>query len=154
MYWPDRSENLTKRLVFLGKELREAFHAMLAEHGATIPTWAVLNTAHGNPGLSQVNLAAQIGIEGPTVARHLDRLCAEGLVERRRDPSDRRVVRISLTDAGEARWAELREVGQAMESRLIPYLDVTLRAALDDAIDSIHRALEDAHVSHNVNIAG
>ena len=39
-----------------------------------MPTWAVLSEAHHTPGLSQVQLAAQIGIEGPTLARHLDRL--------------------------------------------------------------------------------
>ena len=152
MYWPDRDAHLTKRLSFLGKELREAFGAMLAEQGATIPTWAVLNAAHDNPGLSQINLATQIGIEGPTIARHLDRMSAGGLVERRRDPTDRRIVRIVLTDAGEDRWAELKQVGEAMEARVTPYLSAEQRSALDEAIVSIHRALEDAHVIVNVNV--
>jgi MarR family transcriptional regulator for hemolysin len=137
---------LTKRIVFLGKALREHFQAGLGEHGATIPTWAVLSHAHHSPGLSQVQLAGQIGIEGPTLARHLDRLSAEGLVARRRDAHDRRVVRIELTDLGEQRWAELKDVADRMEQQLTRYLDDDQAAAVASAIEAVHRALEDAHV--------
>ena len=41
-----------------------------------------------------------------------------------------------------------------MEARLTAYLTAEHDAALDDAIDSIHRALEDAHVSVSVNLGG
>jgi DNA-binding MarR family transcriptional regulator len=136
---------LTKRLAFLGKAIREAFSDLLAEHGCTMPTWAVLAEAHNNPGLSQVQLAAQIGIEGPTLARHLDKLSHEGLVERRRDPVDRRIVRVALTPRGEQRWEELKHVRTHFDQRLTGGLDAEHTAALDIAIDRIHRALEDAH---------
>ena len=136
---------LTKRLAFLGKAIREAFSALLAEHGCTIPTWAVLCEAHNAPGLSQVQLAAQIGIEGPTLTRHLDKLSHEGLVERRRDASDRRIVRVALTSTGEQRWEELKDVRTHFDQRLTAGLDHEHTAVLDTAIERIHRALEDAH---------
>jgi len=145
------ADPLTKRIVFLGKALREHFQASLGEHGATIPTWAVLSHAHHSPGLSQVQLAGQIGIEGPTIARHLDRLCAEGLVERRRDAHDRRVVRIELTDLGEDRWAELKDVADRMEHQLTRYLDDDQVAAMSAALEAVHRALEDARVPADAN---
>ena len=147
MYPPNHADDpLTRRIVFLGKGLREHFQTVLGDHGASIPTWAVLNRAHHNPGLSQVQLASQIGIEGPTLARHLDRLCAEGLVERRRDAQDRRVVRIWLTDLGARRWADLKGVAERMEHQLTRYLDLESAAALAAGLEAIHRALEDAHV--------
>jgi len=145
MYLPGPDQPLTKRLSFLGKYLRESFQALLAKHGCTLPTWAVLNTAEATPGLPQVQLAERIGIEGPTLVRHLDRLCAEGLVERRRDELDRRIVRIELTDVGQKGWAELKDVTTSMESRLTRYLSEDERLALSAAIDSIYRALEEAH---------
>jgi MarR family transcriptional regulator, transcriptional regulator for hemolysin len=145
MYMPGPDEPLTKRLSFLGKELRESFQVLLAEHGCTLPTWAVLTHAQATPGLSQVQLAARIGIEGPTLARHLDRLCSEGLVERRRDELDRRIVRIELTEVGAKRWAQLKDVATTMDARLTRYMSDDQRLALSAAIDSIHRALEDAH---------
>jgi len=145
MYRAGPDDPLTKRMALLGKAIREAFSDLLAEHGCTIPTLAVLAEAHRTPGLSQVQLAARVGIEGPTIARHLDRLSNEGLVERRRDPSDRRIVRVVLTPLGEQRWAELKGVRAQFDQRLTAGLDAAQRAALDIAIDRIHNALEDAH---------
>ena len=144
MHRVGRDEPLTKRMALLGKAIREAFADLLAAHGCTIPTWAVLTEAHRNPGLSQVQLAAHIGIEGPTLARHLDRLSHEGLVERRRDPSDRRIVRVALTPRGEQRWEELKDVRAHFDQRLTAGLDDGQKAALDIAIERIQRALEDA----------
>jgi|SRR5579862_4873522 len=143
MYSPQPGEPLTRRLALVGKELRESFQAMLATHGCTIPTWAVLRSANQSPGLSQVQLAGLIGIEGPTLVRHLDRLCAEGLVERRRDDQDRRVLRIQLTPDGERRFAELVHDVDAFEQRLIRRLSEEQRWALDAALMQIHEALEE-----------
>jgi len=146
MYWPMQDDPVTKRLAFLGKEIGEAFSALLADHGCTKSTWGVLFHAQKCPGLSQVQLAAQMGIEGPTLARHLDRLCAEGLVERRRDAHDRRIVRVALTPLGERRLEELKPVRSQFDEHLVRDLSPEELATLHRAIDSIHRALEDAHV--------
>ncbi|ACB93793.1 MarR family winged helix-turn-helix transcriptional regulator [Beijerinckia indica] len=48
----------------------------------------------------QSELASTLGIEGPTLVRLLDQLCALGLVVRREDPGDRRAKVLGLTDAG------------------------------------------------------
>jgi MarR family transcriptional regulator for hemolysin len=136
---------LTRRLVFLGKALKERFERMLAEHDCTLPTWAVLRYAHAGRELSQVQLAGLIGIEGPTLTRHLDRLCAEGLVSRQRDERDRRIVRVALTPAGEQRWNELHDVAHALEAKALRLLSDEQRATLDTAINAITTAMEDAH---------
>jgi MarR family transcriptional regulator for hemolysin len=66
----------------------------------------------------QVTLAEHVGIEGPSLVRLLDQLCAAGLVRRDEDPEDKRAKTITLTDEG-------RAVTARMEERL-----VTLRARL------------------------
>jgi MarR family transcriptional regulator for hemolysin len=141
-----RDDPITRRLVFLGKELSRQFEDLLAEHDCTIPTWAVLRHASQHPDLSQVQLAGQIGIEGPTLTRHLDKLCAEGLVSRRRDDADRRIIRISLTPRGLRRWRELHGVVEALDARFTALLTPKQLAALDDVLCSITHAMEDAHV--------
>jgi len=151
MYRIAPEDPLSRRLALVGKELRECFQAMLVDHGATIPTWAVLNYAHRMPGLSQVQLAGHIGIEGPTLVRTLDKLCADGLVERRRDEHDRRVLRVALTPAGEQRWAELRHLADAMDRRLTRHLSPDQISALNATLDCIHRALEDTNVRADLN---
>lgn len=138
-------DHLSRRLVFLGKQLQRRFEVMLAEHDCTLPTWAVLRYVAIHPGLSQVELASCIGIEGPTLTRHLDRLCAEGLVARQRDERDRRVIRVSLTAAGKARWADLHTIADAQESYLTGHLTAPQRRALSDAITTITTAMEDHH---------
>jgi MarR family transcriptional regulator for hemolysin len=51
---------------------------------------------------TQLDLARSLGIEGPTLTRHLDNLERNGLVTRQRSESDRRAFRVELTEAGEA----------------------------------------------------
>ena len=145
MHRAGRDDPLTKRLTFLGRAIRDEFSARLAEYGCTIPTWAVLSQVQASPGLSQAQLASTIGIEGPTLARHLDRLCLEGLVARERDHHDRRIVRVALTPRGEKRWGELKDVRTRFDDRLTRNLGDEQVRALDAAIEEIHRALEDAH---------
>ena len=137
---------LGRRLVFLGKQLKESFETMLAEHDCTLSTWAVLRSVARQEDPSQVVLAAQIGIEGPTLTRHLDRMCAEGLVARQRDAHDRRIIRISLTEAGRRRWAELHTLADAHETEITRLLTDRQMQHLDAAIRAITTALEDAHV--------
>ncbi len=127
-------EPLGRQLSITGRVVRERFDAALIEHGASLTTWAVLRSAEHEDGLSQRELAARLSIESPTLVRHLDRLEDEGLVVRRRDDQDRRVVRIGLTAAGHRRFAELREVATS--------LDAQLRALLDhDEIEIVEHAL-------------
>src|SRR5215211_5997728 len=93
-------EALGRRLVFTAKRVRHRFEQHLGRSGARLVTWIVLTHARRAPGCSQAQLADLMGVEGPTIARHLDRLEAAGLVERHRDGGDRRISRIHLTEAG------------------------------------------------------
>jgi MarR family transcriptional regulator for hemolysin len=51
-------------------------------------------------GIRQNVLAMELGVEGPSLVRLLDRLMHGGLVERREDSTDRRAKTVHLTDAG------------------------------------------------------
>jgi MarR family transcriptional regulator for hemolysin len=50
----------------------------------------VLHIARSGGGMRQGHLAEELGVEGPSLVRILDQLCAAGLVERRDDPKDGR----------------------------------------------------------------
>jgi MarR family transcriptional regulator for hemolysin len=93
-------ERLGKVLAIASKLAREHFDQTLRTVGASFPTYMVLTHAEAYPGLSQRRLADRLGIEGPTLVRHIDRLVAEGLVRRVRDPQDRRISRVELTADG------------------------------------------------------
>jgi MarR family transcriptional regulator for hemolysin len=95
-------KRLGRLLAMSAKVAREHFDADLGEVGSSLNTFVLLRHAHLLPGVSQRQLAQQLGIEGPTLTHHLDRLVAQGLVHRVRSREDRRVWSVELTDVGRA----------------------------------------------------
>ena len=69
--------------------------------------WLILSSLKQSLWSTQLDLARSLGIEGPTLTRHLDNLERNGLVSRRRSESDRRAFQVELTDAGEAAYDRL-----------------------------------------------
>lgn len=45
-------------------------------------------------------MGRRLGIEGPTLTHHLDRLANDGLIQRVRNPDDRRMYSVELTSEG------------------------------------------------------
>lgn len=97
------------QLANTAKTVSRAFNDALAEAGGSVPLWLILTALRGEPWRTQLDLARSIGIEGPTLTRHLDGMEAAGLVVRRRDPKDRRAVQVELTDAGKKLHSRLRK---------------------------------------------
>jgi MarR family transcriptional regulator for hemolysin len=95
-------ERLGRLLALTGKVVRERFDEQLTEVGSSLNTYLILKHAAMYHGVSQRQLAERLGIEGPTLTHHLDRLAADGLACRVRDPHDRRVSRVELTAEGQA----------------------------------------------------
>jgi MarR family transcriptional regulator for hemolysin len=91
-----------RTLATTAKVVSSAFSTALRAEGGSIPVWLILNSLRSGRWSTQLGLARSLGIEGPTMTRHLDNLEQSGLVSRRRSETDRRAVRVELTDAGEA----------------------------------------------------
>jgi len=122
------------QLASTAKAVGRAFNDALADVGGSLPVWLVLNSLKSEPRRTQLDLAHAVGIEGPTLTRHLDGLEEAGLVERRRDTGDRRAVRVELTAEGERLHAELRKTVIAFNKRLTAGFDETELIALRQAL--------------------
>ncbi len=115
-----RLERAMGRTMWLGHRLmaRE-----VARVGLTVPQFFVLRgLAHrerAKEACSVGDLAERLQQSYPTVTGILDRLEREGLVERRRDPENRRVVRVRLTDQGRALLEELLERRRQVARQLL-----------------------------------
>jgi MarR family transcriptional regulator for hemolysin len=105
------------QLALTAKLVSRAFNDVLAEAGGSLPVWLVLSSVKQEH-RTQLDLAHAIGIEGPTLTRHLDGLEESGLVVRLRDTGDRRAIRVELTDAGERLYARLLKDVIAFNARL------------------------------------
>jgi DNA-binding MarR family transcriptional regulator len=107
------------RLLFLThRTVHDELDRRLGECGASLWNWVLLKEAANAEGASQRELAQHMRIEPPTLTRHLDKLAQDGLVERRPDPDDRRVVRVFVTTAGHVRLRELHEVVHELDDEL------------------------------------
>lgn len=107
------------------KAVTQAFDAAMVEAGGTLPVWVTLLSVKSRELANQRELAGMIGIQGATLTHHLNAMETQGLLTRRRDPDNRRVHHVVLTEAGETMFEKLRLAAVAFDKRL--------RAGLDEA---------------------
>jgi MarR family transcriptional regulator, organic hydroperoxide resistance regulator len=94
-------------------ELHQTFQAK--GYDITPEQWAVLNRLWEEDGLSQVELAERTFKDKPGTTRILNLLEKKGVVIRRQDEGDRRVLRVFLT-----------KVGKDLKDKLIPCAEEVL----------------------------
>lgn len=90
-------------------------------------------------------LAALEHVSAPTVSRMVDQLEDRGLVTRTPDRSDRRCVRIEMTDEGRAQLSEARARRDAWVRARLDTLDGSDREALAAAVGPLERLLGADH---------
>jgi DNA-binding MarR family transcriptional regulator len=103
-------------------------------HGMTRAQWMILVRLHRCGGMTQRELAEILEVEPITVGRLVDRLAARNLVERRADPTDRRVWRLHLTPAADPVLAEIDRVRIAFDAEATAGLPPERRQAAVEAL--------------------
>jgi MarR family transcriptional regulator for hemolysin len=101
------------------KSARMLLERHLTRVGASFGTWTVLAMLDSAGPVVQRVLAASLGIEGPTLTRHLDRLEERGLIHRNRDGADRRYALVDLTPAGRALCHDLDTIARTANDELL-----------------------------------
>jgi MarR family transcriptional regulator, transcriptional regulator for hemolysin len=128
-------------LATTSKAVGRAFNSALAERAGSIPIWLILNALKNEPRRTQLDLARAVGIEGPTLTRHLDGMERAGLVQRRRRAPDRRTVQVELTRAGHALHSRLLTAvisfNQQLRTGLSSEDEETLRGLLRRLRDNV-----------------
>lgn len=90
----------------------------MTKSGGSLPIWLVLLSLKTSRGASQRAMAEAMGIQGATLTHHLNGMEAAGLVTRRRDPGNRRVHIVELTESGEELFDKLRTVAVEFDEQL------------------------------------
>ena len=98
--------------------MSRAFDDALAQAGGSVPVWLVLISLKSQPVRNQRELAEAVGVREATLTHHLNSMDQQGLITRRRDPANRRVHLVELTEAGEAAFQRLRGAATAFDQRL------------------------------------
>jgi len=103
--------------------LRKAFDRLAVGLGVTRAQWKVLFKLTRTPGLRQVELADMLDLEPITLCRIVDRLEEAGLVERVRDPADRRAWRLEVTQKAQPLMEKLTAVGAELVDEAFAGID-------------------------------
>lgn len=119
----------------VSKKMADMFNERLAAFGVTRVQWIAMYYLLKYGVMSQKDLADRMDLKESTVARLVDRMESENLIERIKDASDRRVTNIELTESGRKRMEELLPEGQKMS-------DFFSKGITDEEIEVFKRVLD------------
>jgi DNA-binding MarR family transcriptional regulator len=139
-------------LVQLGAHVARGFGERLAPLGLEQRQAGMLIRLAENDGRSQQAIAELIGVNATRMVFLTDELEKLGLVERRRNPADRRSHALYLTEAGTAMLARVREVTAAHEAAITASLSDAERDELTTLLRRIAR--DQGLTSHGLPHAG
>jgi MarR family transcriptional regulator, transcriptional regulator for hemolysin len=105
-------------LAQVSRTVSRAFDDALGAAGGSLPVWLVLLNLKVRRPANQRELAGAVGVREATLTHHLNGMEADGLIVRTRDPANRRIHMVVLTEAGEAAFLRLREAAIAFDGRL------------------------------------
>lgn len=117
-------------LAQLGAHAAGLFADRIARLDLTPAQAGLLRLLAASPGRSQRELAEQLGMPPSRFVPFADELEERGLIERRRNPTDRRLHALHLTESGQRMLVELRTVGAAHERQLCQTLSADERRQL------------------------
>ena len=117
-------------LTQIGTLAATRFAERIAELELTPPQVGLLRAVAGRAGQSQQALARHLGTPPSRLVALVDGLDQRGLLERRRNPDDRRLHALHLTDAGQAVLRRVAEVGRRHNAELCAALDPDEQAVL------------------------
>jgi DNA-binding MarR family transcriptional regulator len=103
----------------------------------TYQQYNVLRIIHAEGAMPQAEIARRLLVSAPVVTRLASSLVEAGLVERNRDPADRRTVSLTLTSAGRRQAAAMRRDLLAAARELIEPLPEERRAGVAAALDEL-----------------
>lgn len=127
------------RLSRAARSVSRAFDDALTDAGGSLPVWLVLISLKSQRLPSQRELADAVGIREATLTHHLNAMDAQGLITRRRDPANRRVHVVELTEKGEAAFHRMRSAAAAFDRRLRSGVSEEDVANLEDLLSRLER---------------
>jgi DNA-binding MarR family transcriptional regulator len=134
---PPRRTGSAFLLAQLGAHAAARFAQRISQLDLSPAQAGLLRLIAWKPGQSQQAIAGQLGTPASRLVLLVDGLEERGLIERRRDPADRRHYALYLTGDGTAFMKELGRLGAAHEDAMTEGLTADERAVLNDLLSRL-----------------
>jgi MarR family transcriptional regulator, organic hydroperoxide resistance regulator len=125
------------------KLLREAADEAMSRHGVRVGQHIVLTVLWEQDGLTPGEIARRLQAATPTIVNTATRMEEAGLVARRPDPADARLVRLYLTPRGRSVREPVRKARAALERRATATFTPDERDQLRSVLTKIIAQLRD-----------
>jgi MarR family transcriptional regulator for hemolysin len=134
-----RKRAIALKVTVVARLLRRRFDAVVVGDGLTRAKWSLIVAVARNPGATQRSIAAMLEISEVSAGQLIDRLCADGYIERREHRTDRRAYCVHLTDASEPLLARLGQVAELHEAETFIGLSEEDLIRLEAMLDTVSR---------------
>lgn len=127
--------------------MRTRADQLARQFGVTRAQWAVLFRVERAEGLKQSELAELLDLQPISLTRLIDRLCENGLLERRSDPTDRRAKRLFLTPAAGPVLEQFNTLTSDLMGEALAGIDPSVLPGLITHLSAIKENLRNAIAS-------
>jgi DNA-binding MarR family transcriptional regulator len=124
----------------LGTHAAQTFAKVLEPLGLRVQDAGLLRILSARAGMTQIELSETFGVAPSRMVLLLDGLEASGLIERKRDPSDRRRMRVYPSPEGLKTAQTVANLTATMDEGLFRALTPEERAALSDLVSRVVQA--------------
>jgi DNA-binding MarR family transcriptional regulator len=131
------------RLSLLANTVSDSMAALYRDRfGLSIPDWRVMAVLARFPGSSAQALVSRTRMDKVAISRSVTRLERRGLLLRQMSAADRRRSELSLSESGDAVYAEIVPLARDFEKRLLESLEDRQRTQLDELLAILQIAAE------------
>jgi MarR family transcriptional regulator for hemolysin len=135
---PDvRKRAIGRKLTVISRQLWQQFDQSVQSAGVSRAKWGLIAAVARNPGATQRAIAAMLQVTEVTAGRMIDRLCEDGLLERRENAQDRRGYCVYLTAAAKPLLDRLGEAAATYEAEAFAGLSDDDLLRLETLLDII-----------------
>lgn len=131
-------QDIAIRIAILARLIRNDFDRRLSEMNITRSQWSLMAVVARHPGASQRVISEILEMSEASAGRLVDRLCADGLLERREREDDRRARAVYLTPAAEPLLSRGSELARENFDRLFKGLDKSDLEGLQGSLNVIY----------------
>lgn len=134
----NKRRNIGLRFTVLARHLRNSFDRQVANLNVTRSQWAMIAVVSRHPGSTQRLIAETLEMSEASAGRLIDRLCSEGLLERRSREDDRRARAVFITDAAAPLLDQLSNIAETFEQQMFKGFSEDELDQFKELIDRVH----------------